>query len=1090
MPLEPESTEVARPPRKRGARIALLALAMLLLIVAGVGGWASYALIQGDLPLTFLRGRMEEAARSRMPDDAVVRLGSVNASYRPGSGLVVRLRNLSVSLPKRAVMTIESVAIGADAAALLSRHISARSVRIEGIDVALGGGGAAGDIRTVADLRAAAGGFARAVVGADDDLRAVGLASVEARDIGITFGGAGGRRLAIADASWMPLGTRSKAWLQVISDEGAGWDLTLERSPGRAGNSVTFEAEDMPVAAVAPILADPERRPNFDGMFAAEARIALDKDGELQDFRGTLSGGGGAFSVGEADAIQVTSASVGFALGATGDRVQIPAGEIRTLTGSLRFQGYATRNDPDEPITLVTRIRGGALPTGHPDDPMTILRTGGLIARIQPAIGEVSIERFDVATDSGSASAVGQVSFGGPAPGLSLALSLSAMPAADMRALWPPFVASKTRRWFDENVVSGIVGPATLQVSLPAEFMGEKGRGRPLPSYALAGVVPFTQATFSPFRTFPKIVGADGDIAFSSGAATIMAMSGSIDVGSFGSVDPTGTTMMIGELGRSEPFGNLHLELSGSAAALARLSNTPPLHVTAARGIVADDLSGDARLSLDAEIPLTSHADMSKVAPTFRLALAGFSSKKPIEGRQIEEADLILEGRPESYTVKGQGRIDGIAATLDLIAGSAAEGSADVRLTLDEEARKKLGLGLEDFLAGPVTATLRQTGSGTLSITLDLRRARIMLPFAGWEKGAGVPAEAVFEMEEAADGAISIRNLQLAGEGFKANGRVEIGADRRIADIELSEAALRPGDRLSVRLTRKGDGYDLRIDGSKFDARGVIEAAKSGMGADNSNNPTIRIAVQIGAAVGRNGVTANDVAGVVELGRRGVQTASLHGKVNGQNFDWAVDRKGDRRSLRLTADSGGGLIRFLGIYDKVAGGTMIMEYSGSVSEERGSGSVVMRDFRILEEPALAPALQPAQSAAARGGGAAPVNPGDLAFDRLVIPFGRQKGIIAIDEAHLRGPVIGATGSGTLNLTARKVAVSGTFIPIFGLNNIAGSIPILGTILGGGRNEGLLGITYKLFGPLDNPTLTMNPLSAIAPGIFRKLFEYR
>lgn len=44
-------------------------------------------------------------------------------------------------------------------------------------------------------------------------------------------------------------------------------------------------------------------------------------------------------------------------------------------------------------------------------------------------------------------------------------------------------------------------------------------------------------------------------------------------------------------------------------------------------------------------------------------------------------------------------------------------------------------------------------------------------------------------------------------------------------------------------------------------------------------------------------------------------------------------------------------------------------------------------------------------------------------------------------------------------------------------------------LGGGRDEGLAGIAYKLFGPLDGAKLNMNPISATAPGIFRRIFEY-
>jgi len=38
--------------------------------------------------------------------------------------------------------------------------------------------------------------------------------------------------------------------------------------------------------------------------------------------------------------------------------------------------------------------------------------------------------------------------------------------------------------------------------------------------------------------------------------------------------------------------------------------------------------------------------------------------------------------------------------------------------------------------------------------------------------------------------------------------------------------------------------------------------------------------------------------------------------------------------------------------------------------------------------------------------------------------------------------------------------------------------------------GLLGVTFRLSGAIEAPVLSVNPLSAIAPGIFRKLFELR
>ena len=53
----------------------------------------------------------------------------------------------------------------------------------------------------------------------------------------------------------------------------------------------------------------------------------------------------------------------------------------------------------------------------------------------------------------------------------------------------------------------------------------------------------------------------------------------------------------------------------------------------------------------------------------------------------------------------------------------------------------------------------------------------------------------------------------------------------------------------------------------------------------------------------------------------------------------------------------------------------------------------------------------------------------------------------------------------------------------------GQIPIFGLFLGGGSNEGLIGVTYEVVGTPGQPVLRVNPISAMAPGMFRKFFEF-
>ena len=66
-------------------------------------------------------------------------------------------------------------------------------------------------------------------------------------------------------------------------------------------------------------------------------------------------------------------------------------------------------------------------------------------------------------------------------------------------------------------------------------------------------------------------------------------------------------------------------------------------------------------------------------------------------------------------------------------------------------------------------------------------------------------------------------------------------------------------------------------------------------------------------------------------------------------------------------------------------------------------------------------------------------------------------------------------------------LGGTFVPLFGVNNLFSQVPLLGPLLGGGRHEGLLGLNYKITGSAANPELNVNPLSVLAPGFLRQIF---
>ena len=66
-------------------------------------------------------------------------------------------------------------------------------------------------------------------------------------------------------------------------------------------------------------------------------------------------------------------------------------------------------------------------------------------------------------------------------------------------------------------------------------------------------------------------------------------------------------------------------------------------------------------------------------------------------------------------------------------------------------------------------------------------------------------------------------------------------------------------------------------------------------------------------------------------------------------------------------------------------------------------------------------------------------------------------------------------------------IGGTITPAYAVNAALGEIPIVGALVTGGPNQGIFGLNFALAGTMSQPRFKINPVSAIAPGIFRNFF---
>jgi hypothetical protein len=193
--------------------------------------------------------------------------------------------------------------------------------------------------------------------------------------------------------------------------------------------------------------------------------------------------------------------------------------------------------------------------------------------------------------------------------------------------------------------------------------------------------------------------------------------------------------------------------------------------------------------------------------------------------------------------------------------------------------------------------------------------------------------------------------------------------------------------------------------------------------------------------------------------------------------------------VRLRSDDGGALLRYLDIYRRAYGGELRVD--ARPADDSVSGDVTFRTFRVQGEPALRRVIgeQFSQQARAGQGGSPSREVGnDVPFVGLKGSFIRTPSRIEIKDGVIWGNEIGISGQGSIDYARDRVDIAGTFVPGFALNNAFSQVPLLGPLLGGGQYEGLFAVNFRVAGPVSAPTMTINPLSAIAPGILRRFVD--
>src|SRR5262249_48933209 len=106
---------------------------------------------------------------------------------------------------------------------------------------------------------------------------------------------------------------------------------------------------------------------------------------------------------------------------------------------------------------------------------------------------------------------------------------------------------------------------------------------------------------------------------------------------------------------------------------------------------------------------------------------------------------------------------------------------------------------------------------------------------------------------------------------------------------------------------------------------------------------------------------------------------------------------------------------------------------------------------------------------------------------LQFDFTAQDGKVTLRQMRTYGGAVGINADGVADLNADTLDVRGTLVPAYTLNNILGNIPIIGSLLQVGEGQRLFAGSFSVSGSVNDPQVSVNPLTALAPGFLRNLF---
>lgn len=872
---------------------------------------------------------------------------------------------------------------------------------------------------------------------------------------------------------------------------------TIGRSTAETGGSrLQVDATNLDFSALLPFLDDRETMAGLQGAGALSLDVEFSEAGKVSggDFKIDLTGSDLRI---KNDFYPIVSSILDVHWSPQDglfrvDESTLQIGNSSTTIAGVLALGLDATYGPTVGLSFTAanlRLQPSDLPA--PAEPIESVEFSGWSASLYGAVG---IDRLVLRKGEALVEAAGRFDMLRQGMGLKLDIAGQGATADDVKRLWPYFLGTESRDWFVSNVTEGRVKSAQLRFNFPVGTLAEEGESKPIPEGGMAVDVVAEGVAVRPIATMDAVaIAGDTHLLIDDAKVTVAGGGGVLETPQ-GRIDVSNPAVVMDNGDVSNRVVEVSGDVSAPIPALLALARQQQPQALDALDLPIDPeaLTGSVQMGLVTTIALADPATGRPIDIDYVVngSVADFASAKPIENHRIADGALTFSASQNSYQLGGTAEIDGLDARIAVQGTPATEPTLTLGATVPVADLAKMGFDASDFLSGTVDFQAQPMADGRIAMAIDLTQAGVSIRDIGITKPVGTPGTLAATAE--IDGDIThLTGIDLAFGTVKLEGELDFSVTKGLVSGDFEKFALGEGDSASVTLAPMEGGYSVNVRGTQLDLKPMLSrffSLNQGAGGVQATqfDQSIALDVELDRALGYYATTAFNLDVNLLLRGSTLRRATLTSQFSEGNAVSITTNPAPRgRTLSVAFNDAGTILRFLGIYSQLAGGRGSLVLTTDRELDAEAGRLIMRNFSLVDEDKVVQVLGNHSDSRA-----AISQQNRLDFTAGQVDFTRRSDRVEVSNAVLTGNTVGGTMRGVIYTDRKVYDLAGTYVPLFGLNSAFQKIPLLGPLLGGRDGEGLVGVTFAIRGPLEDPDFRINPLSLLAPGMFRELFEFR